>query len=67
MRGYPNMDLLSLSCGNKLVYRSSGYVQVTNLFLGGSEEGWEQINGMIRDLSGMPWPSEDVHLSGPGF
>ena len=53
--------------GDTLVYRSSGYVEVTNLFLGGSQEGWKQINGMIRDLSGRPWPREDVHLSGPGF
>ncbi len=53
--------------GDTLVYRSSGYVQVTNLFLGGSQEGWKKINGMIRDLSGTPWPSEDVYLSGPGF
>jgi len=53
--------------GDTLVYRSSGYVQVTNLFLGGSQEGWKQINGMIRDLTGTPWPIGDVHLSGPGF
>ena len=53
--------------GDTLVYRSSGYVQVTNLFLGGSQEGWKQINGMIRDLSGTPWPRGDVHLSGLEF
>ena len=53
--------------GDTLVYRSSGYVQVTNLFLGGSQEGWKQINGIIRDLSGTPWPRGDVHLSSPGF
>ena len=43
--------------GDRLVYRSSGYVQVTNLFLGGSQEGWKQINRMIRDLCETPWPS----------
>ncbi len=53
--------------GNPLVYGSSGYVQRTNLFLGGGEQEWKQAKGMIRELSGMPWPGEDVHLPGPGF
>ena len=53
--------------GDTLVYRSSGYVQVTNLFLGGSQEGWKQINCMILDLSGTPWPRGDVYLFGPAF
>ena len=53
--------------GHPLVYSSSGYAQVTNLFCGGGEEGWKQTDGMIRELCGTPWPGGDVHLPGPGF
>lgn len=53
--------------GNPRVYGSSGYVQVTNLFHGGEEEGWKQVNAMVRELAGTPWPSEEVHLPGPKF
>jgi predicted acetyltransferase len=53
--------------GDTHVYRSSGYVQITNLFLGGSQRGRKQMKGMIRDLSGTPWPRGDMHLYGLGF
>ncbi len=53
--------------GDPLVYGSSGYVQIGNLFHGGGEHGWKQVKAMIRELSLTSWPSGDVHLPGPTF
>ncbi len=49
------------------VYGSSGYEQVSNLVHGGGEKGWKQVMGMIKELSGTPWPRGEVRLPGPTF
>ncbi len=59
--------VFALLFGDPLVYGSSGYAQITNLFIGGGQDGWEQVNGLARELSGTPWPDRDVHLRGPKF
>jgi len=79
-RGYVKMMLLrihdwlrehgfifSVLFGESYVYHSSGYVTVENLVHGGVEEGWKQINGMIKELAEVTWPTEQVRLSGPSF
>jgi predicted N-acetyltransferase YhbS len=53
--------------GDPLVYGSSGYVQVANLFNGGDAEGWRQAKGLMNELSGTQWPSGKVLMPGPGF
>lgn len=53
--------------GDPLVYGSSGYVQVSNLFNGNDAEGWRQAPGLTKELSGTQWPSGKVLMPGPGF
>jgi predicted acetyltransferase len=53
--------------GNPLIYGSSGYVRVANLFNGGGDKGWKPAAGMVCELSGIPWPDDEVHMPGPGF
>lgn len=53
--------------GDAQMYRSSGYLQVPNLFSGTEDKGWQQTDAMIRELSTTPWPSGEVHLPGPRF
>ncbi len=53
--------------GKPLIYGSSGYVQVTNLFNGSGDKGWAPVAGMVCELSETPWPREKSRLPGPKF
>ena len=53
--------------GDPLVYGSSGYVEVTNLFNGGGNKGWLAASGMVRELCEKPWPNGKVYMPGPKF
>ncbi len=53
--------------GNPCVYGSSGYRPVANLYGGGGEAGWKQVDAMVRALSDTPWPDGRVYLRGPTF
>jgi predicted acetyltransferase len=53
--------------GQELIYASSGYMKVENLFNGGGEKGWKPSPGMICELRETQWPSGEVHLPGRGF
>ncbi len=59
--------VFSVLFGHPLVYGSSGYVKVTNLFNGGGEDGWRQARGMMKELSDAAWPSRKVLMPGPKF
>ena len=52
------------------VYASAGYVQKDNLFHDAEVDGKKtrkQVTPMVRELSGIPWPSCEVYLPGPVF
>lgn len=53
--------------GDPPVYRSSGYAEAGNVFVGGSDVGWKQEDAMARSLADIPWPCGDVYLPGPKF
>lgn len=53
--------------GNPLVYSSSGYAHVENLFNGSEDKGWKPAAAMVYELSETPWPSGTVYMPGPKF
>lgn len=53
--------------GDPAVYVSSGYCSIDNLVHGGDQEGWQKTPGMMKELSGTPWPTGEVRLPGPLF
>ena len=52
---------------NPLVYGSSGYAEVANLFNGDEVKGWTPAKVLVRELCETPWPNGKVLMPGPGF
>jgi predicted acetyltransferase len=80
-RGYVRMMLLcinewltqhnfdfSVLFGNPLIYGSSGYVQVDNVFHGTEpQKDGTKVKPLVKQLSREVWSEADVYLFGPKF
>jgi len=57
--------------GEPYIYRSSGYVMVSNLVhdevTPAGEKHKAQEPAMVKELSDTPWPTSQVYLPGPKF
>lgn len=63
--------LFAVLFGMPCVYKSSGYVQVNNLFhtseTPAGQKCRKQVTAMVKELSDERWPSKDAYLPGPTF
>ena len=59
-----NQFAFSLLFGDPKVYSSSGYDKLDNLYSNEGGEGWKPVNGMMKQILDITWPTGDVHLVG---
>ncbi|MES2308453.1 MAG: hypothetical protein V4507_06290, partial [Verrucomicrobiota bacterium] len=56
--------------GKPAVYQSSGYTSVWNIYHPAPSDGksvWKLKEGMVKPISGKPWPTTDIHFQCPPF